>query len=460
MTNNTKHAVLSNVQLWTRTNDGAWMRETLTPGSLTGIADVAIARHITHVWILPECGDFEQQKSAGAYTIQINERHDKMVAVSIWKRGAGHVNIIFAGNTIWWGDVAEPLWMQRAAFCPSEIIATIMFVERALGVPFTASAGGIGWSYLKTLHPEWVEEIPGVDLKECHFDKHAGPDIIWQSPYLAMYIQAGALYVHKFDKGSAYPAASTMTDIGVGTPVHVDHGRDTEKLDKIGNFRKVGVWNCHVTSMAIHDIMPPAHIASGQYWLAGPRINMLRAAGYSVEAFEGYVFPEQHDVLTLWAKNLWDIRQGFDGTNDANVKTWGDVACMGYAREAIKLIANATIGFTAFKGFEDEDNEKKRPDIRLQVIARHTEIMRANIAKVKAMYGAAPVMVYMDAVYYLSDNPDGRAAFPELVKREGKLGGFKYEGRVAITDQVRDMFLSKKNVATRLEALNKIGWTK
>jgi hypothetical protein len=71
----------------------------------------------------------------------------------------------------------------------------------------------------------------------------------------------------------------------------------------------------------------------------------------------------------------------------------------------------------------------------------------------------------MDAVYMISDNPNGRQAFPELVKREFeedrttlKLGGFKWEGCVELTPDVLAMFDSTMGEAARLEYLNKKGW--
>jgi len=73
--------------------------------------------------------------------------------------------------------------------------------------------------------------------------------------------------------------------------------------------------------------------------------------------------------------------------------------------------------------------------------------------------------VYMDAIYMISDNPNGRQAFPKLVEREFeedgttlKLGGFKYEGRVELTPDVLAMFNSSMSESSRLEYLNKKGW--
>lgn len=399
------------------------------------IAEKALHYGYTHVWMM---GDIEVAKpeNHGDFSFQVSERKKKPATVSVWKRGTGHVNIIFLDNTAW---VEGTKAFKDVT--PAQLLDAVNTVESSLGITIAGSPGGAGWGLLKKLHPEWIENIP-VNLRDMHFIPKSGPDLIWQHKDLAHF--PGIKYIHKFDKGAAYPAAGTQTDIGKGTPVHLA-GADAWRAaqHEKGHPQEVGVWNCHVTCMAIPDFTPFNPIPSGDYWLAGPRIRMLEAAGYSVEPFEGYVFPERHDVLVKWAKVLWEKRN--EATNPI-------------VKKMFKQIANSTVGFTAFHGFEDEEEEKRRPDIRLQVVSRNAEIMFHNIEKVRREQHESPCMVYMDAVYYFSLAEDGRAAFPSLVEREGKLGGFKYEGRIEIIPDVSKMFTMKMSVADRLEVLNKIGW--
>lgn len=412
-----------------KTNHGIWIDR--VPVEL--IAETALQWRKSHVWVFSEPNP--SPASHGEWSIQASERRGgKLATVSVWKRGTGHVNIIYLNNTAWVEGTAA-----FKDVTPAQLLDAVNTLERVLGITIAGSPGGAGWDLLKKIHPEWIENIP-VNLRELHFTPKSGPDLIWQVSDFSM--QQG-LFLHKFDKASAYPAAAASTDIGVGTPVYVDHGRDA--IHEKGHPQEVGVWYCYVSSMAIPDFIPFNHVPSGQYWLSGPRIRMLEAAGYSVEPFEGYVFPERHDLLAKWAKALWNGRQ--EATNPI-------------VQKAMKQIANSTIGFTAFHGFEDDEEEKRRPDIRLQVVSRNAEIMLHNLDKVYRLQHETPVMVYMDAAYYLSNEPDGRAAFPVLVEREGKLGGFKYEGRIEMTPEVWEMFDKRMSVADRLEVLNKIGWMK
>lgn len=455
MTNtNTKHAVLffpddglSNMAV-VMIEGNAWKQQELVEPcrSLIDLAELALSHRVTHLWVTQNIGGFLPQENAGAYSFQINYRHGKMQTVSIWKRGKGKVTIIFAHHTSW------PQAFINAS--PKEKLVTIAYLEEKLGVEVTGSPAGVGWAYLKKLHPDWIEDVPEVNLKDCHFDAHAARSFVWQRPLLS--IERRKKYLHKFDKNADYPAAGASTDIGTGTPVHLA-GKDADAASQHekGHPQEVGVWLCTITAPAIAPANMPAAWDKDAGWLAGPLIRLLRKTGHTVEVREGWVFPQRHDVLVKWAQVLWAIRGEF------KTGTFTRPQCAKLAYACIKQIANSTIGMTAYRGFEDEDvNEKKRPDIRVQVIARSRELIYHNIDKVRVMYGVTPVMVYSDALYYLSDEPDGRAFLPELVKRETALGGYKYEGRIEVTPEVLAMLDEKMSVSKRLEVLNKKGWVK
>ena len=442
----TQHAALydyCDAKVLLTIRNGKWDFVTCTAETLIELADIALSQRITHLWVMDSCL-YPPQLAEGAYSIKINIRHGKIATVSVWKRGIGHVNIIFPHATGWadcFGDAGA-----------HDILIAIHYVEQALGIHVSGSPGNTGWGLLKQLHPTWIEEIP-LNLRECHFTPRAGRDIVWQAETLSLRA-AGKRYIHKFDRSMAFTAAATQTDIGVGTPVHVETAMGA--IHEKGHPQAVGVWRCTVSDTPdsiVQSDMPEIWFDERDTWLSGPIIRLLRAIGYEVEVHEGWVFPEQHDLLVKWGKLLWDARQSFSHDEE-----WINTAGRELAYRMAKTIANTTVGFTAYKGFDEEEKEKARPDIRLQVVTRNAELMYHCMNKVKQLYGATPAMVYMDACYYLSDEPDGRAALPELVKREGKLGGFKYEGRIELTPDVRKMFALKMSVAQRLEWLNKVGW--
>lgn len=420
--------------------------------SLRDLAQVAYPRYITHLWVMPAYGEFEPMPGNDEWQFSPYEnRKKKMMGAAVRLRGHKDidVNIIFPQHTSWWGSDDSPSWLRQCTY--RELLIVIRYLEMTLGITITGSPGRAGWNYLKKIHPEWVEEIPGVDLAACHFDKKSTGDIIWDRPLLASERENG-MFVHKLDKGAAYPYAGSKTDIGVGSPVYFQGTEAAYASDHIiGHPQEVGVWRCTIHGTTTTPGMPEPWSKSG--WIAGPIIRLLRSQGWPVDVHEGWVFPERHDVLAKWAKDLWNVRQGFD------LPKWINRKCAKFAKEATKQIMNMTIGITAFKDF-DLDDEMRRPDIRGQVIARHRELTWHNINKIKTLYGVTPVIVYMDAVYYILPGKDGRAALPELVKREGQFGGYRWEGCIEMTSDVLAMFNQDMAENDRLEYLNKIGWVK
>ena len=465
---NTKHGVLHYPQqfapLYLTTFDGAmWHNKPLADPryTFTDVADLALEHRITHLWEIADPESYLSEKSHGEYSIKVLERHKRIATTSVWKRGSGHVDIIIPSHTAW-NEGTEAFKGVDA----KGLLGAITYLERALGITITGSPGGIGWELLKTLRPEWIENIP-VNLRELHFTAKAGGDLIWQHELLkqGLGLPRPGRYLHKFDKRSAYPAAATQTDIGKGTPVHLDgEAAARAAVHEKGHPQEVGVWRCTIEydPLQYDSNMPPVwREDKGTYegtegWIAGPIIRMLRAFGHRVTVHEGYVFPERHDLLVKWGTLLWNARQSFMGDTG---EPWRNASYAAIAGKATKQIANSTIGFTAFKGFEEDEEEKRRPDIRLQVVSRNREIIRHNIDKVARLQHDKPVMVYMDAIYYLSDAQDGATAFPVLMGCGGKFG-YKYEGRIEVTPDVQAMFSRGMSVADRLEFLNKKGWVK
>lgn len=463
---NTKHAVLfeegdTSLLMWI---EGKSFRKEVVPlcTTLVQIAELAHARFISHVWVSPLYPSIPEQEET---SVKIFKRKvntiPTMFAASIWKSGWGKKNlmVIFPRYTSWWGEKTSPGWIRDAG--PHDILITLYYLEQKLGVTVGSSAGRVGWSYLKKLSPDWLEDVPGVNLRTIHFTGSASADIIWQRPLLS--IERRKKYLHKFDKSAAYPYAATCTDIGTGVPVHLE-GKDADVASQHekGHPQEVGVWRCSITynGTLYNALMPPVwreeqgSYASSEGWVIGPIIRLLRKVGHTVQVHEGWVFPERHDVLVKWANDLWAIRQDFSTSGN-----WTNAKGAALAARATKQIMNHAIGMTGSPKLSDDD-EMKRPDIRTQVIGRHRELTWHNIEKIRVMYGVTPAIVYMDALYYFSDEPSGLHALPELGKRTGKFGGYKWEGRVEVTPDVLAMFDTQMDESERLEFFNKKGWVK
>ncbi len=396
---------------------------TYGPYTIEELVDTALSFHISTLWILDR-DTYTVPPNYAEYSFQKIERHKKVAAVSVWKRGTGHINIIFPHNTAWAGLFAD--------VAPRELLVAIAYVEKVLGLSVTSSPGSIGFGLIKKLHPEWIESIE-FDWRAAHFTASAGADMVWQHPDLKEATKKR--YIHKFDRNSAYPYAGAQTEIGAGVPVYLG-AKDARNasLHFKGHPQAVGVFHCTVEYMDVDRSLPPAwteHKEAGyEGWLAGPIVRLLVAKGHNIWVNEGFVFPERHQLLAKWATILWDSRQALN-----NRDIYRRVECAALAQSMIKLIANSTIGFTAFRGFDDDD-EKRRPDIRLQVVARQRELLKHNIDKVYEVHAKWPVMAYMDALYYVSDLEEGFDAIPHFGIRQALPGGFKWEGRIEISPDV------------------------
>lgn len=425
------------------TNKLATLREgwdIATPQTIMDVYEHAHAHHITHVWLHPACQQIFIPPSHGEWSIKVNSRREGINSISVWLRGTQRpITLVFPQNTAW-------SWIPGCS--PQELLSTVEAIEMQLGVSVAGSPATTGWTYLKKLHPEWIE-ASNFNWGEHHFNSRAVKELIWQR--LRTPRERSYRYLHKFDKSSAYSAAAGQTMIGKGLPSLI-----TGKEARIMARKHVGVWQVRIEGEETL-LLPPAWEGGKEQWVMGPIVDLSQAAGMCVGVREGWMFPEQHGLLQQWARNLWMLRS--------------HAAPGGRLQMAYKDIPNKTIGLTAYHGFEDGD-EARHPHIRLQIIARHREIMWHNIYKIwKMTGGSSPLFTYMDAVYYLSDNADGRAALPQIVAREGQLGGFKYEGKIDVHDcidynrdelsfsgSISELLDSKLNVARKLEVLNFHGW--
>jgi hypothetical protein len=471
----TKHGVLTNEGVLT-IQGNQWQVLSVGPSDLdlvpwiesaTDLMKIGLELGLTHLWVHAETGIdpaapvevkqgvFECDDYQGWHLLGHTEgKHIK----SIYGWPAPHgtaLSVIFPHRSRWgksnrldvpgWGALADP----------KQLLVTIAYLERKLGVPVGGSPGSTGWALHTKIHPEWSKESPAMKtLGQC-FRESAGPDFTTQRPYDS----TEGVYLHKVDKNSAHlQAAKFDSYYGVGDPVHSTDGRAFDG-------KSPGAWYCTVDP--IKDEFPG--YPSGTYWIATPIVRMMQKdETYSVEIHEGWYWQYRdkkdgrvshaHQVMAKWAQEVWDDRQFFATTED---KAFRRRDCCAFAASAMKQIAVGTVGLSGFKRFgEEESTDKRRPDIRAQTVSRSYELMYYNTLGFANQTGLVPVLTYADALYYVTDSPD--IPFPDIfLKRQKELGGYKYEGRITITAEVAACLNDERlNVSKKLELLNKIGWTR
>jgi hypothetical protein len=410
---------------------------------LASLATVALQHHATHAWVMPEImqysADFADYDAQYWQPPKIRYNEKGVFSAGSLMRPEGYtgrrqITVIGVAGCRWAEDNA---WLLQAK--PGEFLSVINEVESLLGVPITGTPAMAAWRLLKMLHPNWTLEIED-DLRARHFGPEVAPDLYFTSPVLKEGTDLKGMFLCKVDKGMAFTSAAGLVDpyYGNGTPQGVDGDRYEDKA--------VGSWLCtfeRPSNFCQYVPVLPQWKGKDTFdaWVLTPHVRMMRYLGYNVKVHEGWIFPERHKLLEKWASLLWDARES---------------AKSPYARGYIKQAANGMIGLTTSEAVTDLD--KRRPDIRSQTIAHSVELVTYNIMKYQKLYGYWPLMVYNDALYYVLPSPNLRALMPEVVAREGKLGGYRYEGYIEITPEVEDILHSVKYIGKRLEALNKIGW--
>jgi hypothetical protein len=425
----TNHAVLSSTGFFVPQRVEAG-------GTLIDIMQTALDNGITHVWTNVDFPDFPGHKDKckiDGWDLLVQRKGTRLKSITGWIPGKASVSVIFIRNSRWAQGRNDNIWGKVCT--PKQLLTTVANLEKRLEVAIGASPGGTGWNLLTKFHGEWVKNAPTVDLMRMYLFagiKGSSRDLIFQKPFTE------GKYIHKVDRNSAY-LYSTTFDLffGVGNPVHDPDG---SKADG----KAPGAWLCNVfpTDESLPDYK------AGTYWLATSIINLMRYMKYEVEVVHGNYWPKEnaHQSFSKWSKVLWDARQFFPPDS--------------FERQAIKQIAVGTVGLASYGAFEeDEDTDKRRPDIKCLTVARTYELMMHSILKFRRQTGLNPLMCYMDALYYTSDSPSPDFLAPLLVK-QNDLGGFKYEGCIEITEDIKDILGSKSALFDKLSMLNKEGWSK
>lgn len=453
-----QHGVISAGKLL-QVIENRWREKSVPPetsASLDALCQLAVDEKITHLWVLDavEADDVYYEAAASTWDLWANwtyppgrmlppGRINLLSSASGFRRtskgGARRISIIFPKHAhIPWR------WVKRAA--AREALLTILYLERALEIPITASAPTAGIRLLEKMqrnghHPEWLE-IPKLnwDLLPFRF-RDVASDLIAERPLLQEEYTAG--YLHKIDKNGAYLRACVTEMFGVGAPELVKTCMPQEK--------RPGIWRCSFDPISLPGL--PA-VWDGGAWIVTPILQVLRNTGHDVLVHEGYVWNESHGIFKRWAETLWNARQGFR-LGSYKEHTWKSAPVSALAEDACKQIATATIGLTSYRGFETE-TAKYRPDWKAQIVGSVRARMFSNLLKFQQEQGSTPIIIYIDAIYVLSNESDINKVAGSLVDKPTALGGFKPEWSLPVTDDVRLALSSQLSIVEKLEIFNRI----
>jgi hypothetical protein len=410
--------------------------EVAQPQDLGDICMLGNQYDVSHVWVLPGTWlsgsmdlAFVERTDAGVwdYFASKDDTSGRPMYARLWLRGARGRE----GRTVWigfaeycrfgWEDIRDPQVLLDAVSC----------LEKTLGVPVRWSPGHIAIELIKKLNEgkreSWVREST-MDLKSLPFNR-AARDLIWKTSDLGAMREG--LYLHQYDKNSAYLAAATGVQVGAGDPIHVEGDVDAT-LPGIYNVR----FDVGESPYRAGGLLPPVINTD---WVTPDIIAMARTLGYQVDVVEGWQFTEKHRTLESWAKTLWDARALLRGQS-------GEAAALAY--RVVKQIALIGVGRLASK----KSSQFLRPDWWACIVGRARATMFRKIEQLRLM-GHMPVLIYNDSVYYLSPDPDPVTAVPGLLEKAGNLGGYKHEWTFHMDERMIALFRSL-SPGQLVEALN------
>jgi hypothetical protein len=265
--------------------------------NLGDLARLALDANVSFVWVLP--GTHLSQAADRNFIVGVGEEWDVFASYSrmeenrpmfarIWrKKTPGR-----AGRTIY---IGFPEWGTWPWTCPDVVtlLATVSYIESALGLPVLWSPGRMALDLLKALNLEkrasWLSPLstdlrtlPTNDGKTLPIMKCAR-DLTWKRQLTPR--EKKMKWVHKYDKNSMYLAAATGLLVGESDPLHVEGDAFDERLP--------GIWRIRAErGDSVYDsVKLPS--PTRMEWLTTAMVTCAMKMGYQVEVLEGYQWNKQ-----------------------------------------------------------------------------------------------------------------------------------------------------------------------
>lgn len=438
--------------------------EDVATRSLSSLCSLAIEQRLTHVWIHPDTGIVPTE----SYFQEACEQWDlfaswfldtdvpleegvvnELVSVTGFKKPRGgqvQIQVIFPAHVQW-------TWCHEN-ITPAHLLQVVAYMERALQVAIGSGPTTVGMKLLQDLNASHKERLapPTCSLDDIPFQGAACP-IQWEQLDNRNIIEQG-MYLHKVDKNSSYLRSCVEEYVGIGNPYHVNGDSEyKENAPALWYARIDGIQNARLPHPSWYPYDNYCH------WYASPMIKCLRKMGYTVHIQEGWVFPEKYKVLASWAQTLWNARQSFRNDTD----TWKNAEVREDARDGIKDIATSTVGLFASEKLRQDNAQrvkqgntplwKYRPDRHKQVVAGARATMMYNLVKFSES-GYYPLLVWDDAIFYVTPHQDITQDIPDILKYKDSLGGYKHEYTLPIDEQVEQVLQSRTALSTKIGMLN------
>ncbi|MBA2677991.1 MAG: hypothetical protein H0U76_06305 [Ktedonobacteraceae bacterium] len=429
--------------------------------NLGDLARQALEANVTYVWVMP--GTQLSKGIERSFITSTGEEWDIFASYSridedrpmfarIWRRKtAGR-----AGRTIYVGFPEYGTWPWKYSDVIT-LLATVSYIEQALGLPALWSPGRMALDLMKALNVEkrasWLSPLT-LDLMALPAEdgttvplKKSARDLTWKRALTPK--EKKMKWVHKYDKNSMYLAACTGILLGEGDPDQVSGNAYDDRLP--------GFWRVRTDrAESLYDgVKLPSPVRT--QWMTTPVVQCCRKLGYQIEVMEGYQWRDPgcyHRTLESWANMLWAARRSLKASSPTFNQEYKHVQGRENAYATISAVAHVGVGKL---GDDDTSGGLFRPDIWALVVGRSFANMLYNIETFRRA-GFTPVLVYTDALWYISDDPNPETALPAIVDKQDKLGGYKvvYNPPLAMSKDVIDAFAKIDSPTKLVRRLNEL----
>jgi hypothetical protein len=413
----------------------------------------AVQTGLTSVWAMPgsrfsceaTCSLLEQNDSVWEVVARPGPLDPTRPACAcVWRKvGAGRqgpiLSLVFPEYGGW-------RWQLPDA---STLLATVTYVEHALGMPARCSLEQLALDLLKGLTVEadasWTRpltiDMPTSDGQTIPMLESAQP-IVWMRPLTVT--EWRMRYLHKYEHNTLDLEACAEVLLGAGNLLHSVNGRAYDgKLP--------GIWRVKaVTAGSLFDGKYLPSCIHGE-WMCTPEVKCCIDIAYQVQVIEGYYWPESYRTLERWATTLCKAHQRLTmaGTTYRHTQARNNVS------HTIQTITQLGIGTLLD---EKAPGGLYRPDWWAQITGQSRARMFTHMGTL-VRRGYMPVLVDRHALWFVSNDPHPLTAVPGLLS-PGKSGRYKaaYETPLALSREIKEAFRttnSADQLATLLDTLAK-----
>lgn len=417
------------------------LRSILVPTDVSdpdGLLEFIWQEQLTSVWVMPgttlsrlaTCAWFEQASHLWVVVTHPDPHAPtRPICAVLWPKGSDQREV--RRLTFVFPEYAGWGWVLPNA---RSLLATVTYLEQALWRPVIDSPDLVAHQLLTDLtfdHPSSWLRSSSVDLRSVSSrDGSAIPvlesvrDLAWMRPLTLA--EQRQRYLHKYTHLSWGLEACTAIQLGAGAPEYTANGRAFDGA-------RPGIWRVHAERAgSIFDGKRLPGCLDGE-WMSTPQVKCCQDISYHVDVREGYYWSQSHDLLTRWARTLWQAGERLH----THQHSYRHVQARANASQTITLLAQLGVAILAK---EEAKGGWARPDWWAQIMGRSKAILFSHLASL-ARKGIMPVLVGRDSLWVVSDDANPLTAVPGLVTAH-RWRGYRvgYEVALPLTHEIKAAF--------------------